>query len=278
VGVPVDEEGLRVDLLERSLSRYRPRLIYTIPTFHNPTGVTMSQRRRESLLALARQHHVPILEDGVCSELRYDGIPLPSLKALGRQGQVVYLNSFSKILLPGIRIGYVVASGHIRERLVAAKQSADLFTSSLMQRALVEYLGAGHLDHHLARVRRIYTARRDAMLAGLARHMPASAHWSTPQGGLCLWVTLSGDVSTVQLYLTATGHGVAFAVGSVFFPSEGDGPPGWPSRCFRLNFAAHGPEIIEEGLRRLGKALREEVAVGSSCGSRTEESPAVAMG
>jgi len=160
VGVPVDGEGLQVDLLERLLSRHRPRLIYTIPTFHNPTGGTMSQRRRERLLELARQYRVPILEDGVCSELRYDGTPLPPLRALDRRGQVVYLNSFSKILLPGIRMGYVVASGRIRERLVAAKQSADLFTSSLMQRALAEYLTTGHLDDHLARVLRIYRARR----------------------------------------------------------------------------------------------------------------------
>ena len=268
VGVPVDEEGMRVDLLERLLARHRPRLIYTIPTFQNPTGVTMSQCRRERLLELARQHRVLILEDGVSSELRYDGTPLPPLRALDRQGNVVYLNSFSKILLPGIRLGYMVASGRIRERLVVAKQSADLFTSSLMQRSLVEYLVTAHLDHHLARVRRVYKARRDAMLEGLARHMPAHAHWSIPQGGLCLWVTLSRDMSTVQLYLTAIGCGVAFAVGSVFFPPEGDGANGWPSRCLRLNFAAHPPELIEEGLRRLGKAIREEMAKGSISANR----------
>jgi DNA-binding transcriptional MocR family regulator len=278
IGVPVDEEGLRVDLLERVLSRHRPGLIYTIPTFHNPTGVTMSPHRREGLLALARRYHVLILEDAVCSELRYDGTPLPSLKALDRQGHVVYLNSFSKILLPGIRMGYVVASGRIRERLVAAKQSADLFTSSLMQRALAEYLTTGHLDAHLARVRQIYKARRDAMLEGLARYMPADARWSTPHGGLCLWVTLSSDMSTVQLYLTAIGYGVAFAVGSVFFPPEGDGANGQASHCFRLNFAAHRPELIEEGLRRLGKALREEMGMGSACANRVREAAALVTG
>ena len=197
MGVPLDEEGVRIDLLERALSRHHPQLIYTIPTFHNPTGITMSERRRERLLALAGQYHVPILEDGVGSELRYEGTAPLSLRALDRRGRVVYLNSFSKILLPGIRLGYVLASGRIQERLVAAKQSADLFTSSLLQRALAEYLGAGHLDHHLVRVRQIYRTRRDAMLEGLARHMPAGAHWSTPQGGLCLWVRLSSGVSTV---------------------------------------------------------------------------------
>ena len=278
VGVPVDEEGMQVDLLEELISCHRPRLIYTIPTFHNPTGVTMSQRRRERLLALARQHHVLILEDGVCSELRYNGTPLLPLKALDRGGHVVYLNSFSKILLPGIRVGYMVASGRIRERLVAAKQSADLFTSSLVQRALTEYLVAGHLDYHLARVRQVYKARRDAMLEGLAHHLPADAHWNTPQGGLCLWITLSSDVSTVQLYLTAVGYGVAFAVGSVFFPSEGDRPDRRPSHSFRLNFAAHRPKLIEEGLRRLEKALREEMAESSACANRAGEAAAVVTG
>jgi len=284
MGVPVDEEGMRVDILERLISRHRPRLIYTIPTFHNPTGVTMSQGRRERLLALARQHHVFILEDGVCSELRYSGTPLPALKALDRQGHVVYLNSFSKILLPGIRVGYVVASGRILERLVAAKQSADLFTSSLMQRALAEYLAAARLEHHLTHVCQVYKARRDAMLEGLARHLPADAHWSTPQGGLCLWVNLSSDVSAVQLYLTAIGYGVAFAVGSVFFPPEGDRPPDAdgpdrrPSRSFRLNFAAHRPELIELGLRRVAKALREEMAKRSVCTNRAGEAAAVVTG
>jgi len=259
LGVPVDQEGMQVDHLERLIASHRPRLIYTIPAFHNPTGVTMSRGRREKLLALAQQYHVYILEDGVCSELRYSETALPALKALDQRGQVVYVNSFSKILLPGIRVGYVVASGHIRERLEAAKQSADLFTSSLMQRALSEYLAAGHLDHHLARARQVYRGRRDAMVDSLARHLPADAHWSTPQGGLCLWVALADDISTVQLYLTAVGYGVAFAVGSVFFPPGGDAPEAKPSHCFRLNFAAHPPEVIEEGLRRLGKAVQEEM-------------------
>lgn len=172
----------------------------------------------------------------------------------------------------------MVASGRIWERLVAAKQSADLFTSSLMQRALAEYLTAGHLDHHLARVCAVYEARRDATLEGLARHMPADAHWNTPQGGLCLWVTLSSRISTVQLYLTAIAYGVAFAVGSVFFPPEGNEAQVRPSRCLRLNFAAHRPELIEEGLRRLGKALREEMARGSTCTGRVGEAAALGTG
>jgi len=278
IGVPMDDEGMRMDLLGEALARYHPRLIYTIPTFHNPTGATMSQRRRERLLDLAHQHNVYVLEDGVCSELGYEGASPPSLKALDRNGQVVYLNSFSKILLPGIRVGYMIVPTRLRERLATAKQSADLFTSSLMQRALVEYLAAGHLDSHLAQLRRIYKARRDVMLESLARHMPDDAHWNIPRGGLCVWVTLDSGISAVQLYLTAIGHGVAFAVGSVFFPAEGCGDDSGAVHCLRLNFAAHSPERIEEGLRRLGKALREEITEERACTRRVGEAAVMTSG
>jgi 2-aminoadipate transaminase len=137
------------------------------------------------------------------------------------------------------------------------KQSADLFTSSLMQRALAEYLVYGHLDAHLGTVRRVYRERRDAMLSGLARYLPREAQWTIPQGGLCLWLTLPTSISAAQLYLCAIEHGVAFAVGSVFFPQHPD------RSSLRLNFAAHSPAEIDEGLRRLGRALREYMS-GSS--------------
>jgi 2-aminoadipate transaminase len=219
--------------------------------------VTLSAARRRRLLDLARQFEFLILEDGVCSELHYQGRPMPSLFALDGGEHVVLVNSFSKFLLPGIRVGYLVAPRRIGERLVTAKQSADLFTSSLMQRALAAYLTRGHLEAHLETIRRIYGERRNAMLAGLARHLPKGAHWTSPQGGLCLWLTLPESISSAQLYLTAIDHGVAFAVGSVFFPQK----PAQSS--LRLNFAAHSPDQIDEGLRRLGKAVREELR-GSS--------------
>ncbi|MGD2144157.1 MAG: PLP-dependent aminotransferase family protein, partial [Anaerolineae bacterium] len=186
-------------------------------------------------------------------ELRYEGSSDPPLRALDKLGHVLYVNSFSKLLLPGIRVGYVTALAGLRDRLVTIKQAADLFTSSLMQRALTDYLESGHLDAHLATVHRVYRERRDAMLAGLARYMPAEARWTNPDGGLCLWLTLPPSVSAAQLYLTAIDRGVAFAVGSVFFPED----PA-PS-ALRLNFAAHPTARIEEGLRRLGRAVREHV-------------------
>jgi DNA-binding transcriptional MocR family regulator len=266
-GVPVDAEGMQVEVLQDLISRRRPKLIYTIPAFHNPTGVTLSSGRRHQLLDLAQRHDLLILEDGVCSELRYEGRPVPSLGAMDGGEHVVYVNSFSKFLLPGIRIGYLVAPRRLRERLVTMKQSADLFTSSLMQRALAEYLEFGHLGAHLETIRCVYQERRDAMLAGLARHLPRGSHWTIPQGGLCLWLTLPASISAARLYLSAIDHGVAFAVGSVFYPQD----PGRSS--LRLNFAAHSPAQIDEGLRRLGKAVREQlrgVSVASNAEARAK--------
>lgn len=288
MGVPVDEGGLRVDILEELIPSRRPRLIYTIPEFHNPTGVTLTLERRRRLLQLASRYDVPILEDSVCSELRYEGSSIPPLKALeggegahrrrraslsegqvgpearqaslgGRQASmegrqaVMHLNSFSKFLLPGIRVGYMVLPGQFRERMIRGKQASDLFTCSLMQRALARYLASGRLGPHLEKVRSAYRDRRDAMLAGLARHMPQGTEWTRPDGGLCLWVTLPELLYAGQLYLTAIEHGVAFALGSVFFPHDAG------HSSLRLNFAAHPPAVIDEGLRRLGRAVREQL-------------------
>ncbi len=252
IGVPVDGEGLRVDVLEEVLSSCDPSFIYTIPAFHNPTGVTLSLERRHRLLHLAQRYDLAVLEDGICSELRYEGSSVPSLRALDGGDRVVYVNSFSKFLLPGIRVGYMVVPKRLRERFIQGKQATDLFTSSLMQRALACYLESGHLETHLNTVRGVYRRRRDAMLEGLAGVMPKETHWHRPQGGLCLWVTLPPSISAGQLYVSAIDHGVAFAVGSVFFPQEGG------RSSLRLNFAAHRVEVIDEGLRRLGRAVREQ--------------------
>jgi DNA-binding transcriptional MocR family regulator len=268
IGVPVDEKGLRVDLLDDLMSAHDPRFIYTIPGFHNPTGVTLALERRWELLRLARRHDVPVLEDGVCSELRYEGASIPSLRALDGGEQVIYVNSFSKFLLPGMRVGYAVAPQRLRERLIRGKRAADLLTGPLMQRALARYLESGRLAAHLETLRRVYGERRDAMLAALARRMPEGTRWTRAEGGLCLWVTLPEHVPAGQLYVTAIEHGVAFAVGSVFFPPGGSKaspgstqPPGASS--LRLNFAAHPPGQIDEGLRRLGRAVRERLGDGT---------------
>ncbi len=254
IGVPVDIEGLQVAWLDRIVRQNQARLIYTIPTFHNPTGVTLSLERRRALVELARKHDLLILEDATCNELGYEGETLPSLRALDPDGHVVYVGSFSKTFLPGLRVGYLVASGHIFRRLLSAKQTDDLHTSPLLQLALACYLNSGQLREHICQMRQVYRERRDAMLEGLARYLPERTRWTTPQGGLCLWVTLDPPLPMTPLYLKAIEHGVAFALGTVFFP---DGQPG---ACFRLNFSAHPPETIAVGLRRLGKAIRSLTA------------------
>lgn len=254
IGVPVDEGGMRVEMVENVILQHHPRLIYIMPTFHNPTGVCMANDRRRRLLSLAQRYGVTIVEDATYSELRYNGREQPALKALDGRGSVIYMGSFSKILLPGIRVGYLVAPSGLYERLISAKQTADLHTSSLLQRALDRYLRDGQLGPHLKRVCRVYRGRREAMVESLARHLPAGVHWSSPAGGFHLWLTLPTNTSVTELYLEAIKHGVAFAIGSVFFPDRRG------RNHLRLNFAIHPPPVIEEGICRLGKALKERVA------------------
>ncbi|MCP4534190.1 MAG: PLP-dependent aminotransferase family protein, partial [Delftia sp.] len=201
VGVPTDDEGLRVDLLEHLLKHHRPRLIYAIPTFHNPTGATLSGSRRRTLLALAERYGVPIVEDDYVSDLRYDGPREPSLRALDRAGNVIHVSTFSKTLMPGPRVGFVLARGPLLERLVALKRRTDLGTSGLIQRALEVYVGEGRWRAHTRRVSRVYRQRRDAMLAAMERCFPPQAEWTPPKGGFFVWVRLPAGVSITDLYL-----------------------------------------------------------------------------
>ncbi len=269
VGIPLDEAGMRVEMVENVILQHRPRLIYTMPTFHNPTAVSFTRERRSQLLTVAQRYGITVVEDALYNELRYDGKEQPALRAMDES--VVYVGSFSKILLPGIRVGYLVAPHGLYDRLVSAKQTADLYTSSLSQRALDWYLRDGRLKPHLKRVCRTYCQRREAMMDSLTRHLPAGVHWSNPDGGFYLWVTLPPTVSAVELYLEAIKYGVGFAIGSVFFPDRRG------HNHLRLNFAVNPPPVIEEGVRRLGKALKESLARrGEKCTtSHREPTPAL---
>jgi GntR family transcriptional regulator/MocR family aminotransferase len=251
LGLPTDDEGLRVDLLEHLLKHHRPRLIYTMPTFHNPTGATLSGRRRRELLALAERYGLPVIEDNYVGDLRYDGPREPSLMALDHAGNVIHIGTFSKAIMPGPRVGFVLARGPLLEQLVALKRQTDLGTSGLIQRALEVYIGEGRWRAHTRRVSRVYRRRRDAMVAAMACHFPPEAEWTTPKGGFFIWVRLPPWVSISELYLAAIKHKVAFAPGSLFFP----GTPAYPA--FRLSFSQGPPERIAEGIERLGQALRE---------------------
>lgn len=248
LGVPVDAQGMQVEQAEDLLRTARPRLIYVVPTFHNPTGTCMSGQRRRRLIALADRYDVPILEDDFAAELRYDGRAQPALKALDPGGRVIYVSTFSKVLMPGIRVGLLVAEGPVYERILAYKQTQDLATCNLVQRALDAYITLGRYQAHLRRVCRQYRRRRDAMLEALGRYMPAGTRWQTPQGGLFLWLQLPGGLSADELHARAGEEGVSFAPGSLFFPGKR------PRSYLRLNLVTNPVERLVEGIRRLGKA------------------------
>ncbi len=248
-GIPVDAQGMVVSELEAALQTVRPRLIYTIPTFHNPTGTCMIAQRRRQLIDLADRFNIPILEDDFSGDLRYEGRAQPALKALDPGGRVIYTSTFSKVLLPALRVGFLVASGPVFDRLLALKRTNDLTTSNFMQRALEAYITVGRYQSHLRRACRIYRQRRDAMLSALEKYMPSDISWEIPQGGLFLWVRLSEDCSADELIPLAGEEGMTFAPGSFFFPGQR------VKNFMRLNFAMNSPERNVEAIRRLGRAL-----------------------
>lgn len=249
ISVPVDSQGMRVDLLEKQLQQHHPKLVYTIPNFHNPTGTCLSGTRRHELIILSDRYNVPILEDDFVGDLRYEGRAQPALKALDPGGRVIHVSTFSKMLMPGLRVGFLVADGPIYDGLVKFKRVNDLATSSLIQRALHDYVTVGRYQAHLRRSSQIFRKRRDAMLAALQRFLPGRLQFETPQGGLFLWMKLPDGFSAGELLPIAIRQGIDFMPGSGFFLNPAEGA-GW----LRLNFVVQDERKIEEGIRRLGKA------------------------
>lgn len=250
VGIPVDQHGMQVEQLEKLLQQFHPKLIYTMPNFQNPTGASLSSQRRQRLISLADRYNVPILEDDFVGDLRYEGRTQPTLKALDPGGRVIYTSTFSKMLLPGLRVGFIVTTGPVYEELVNLKQIHDLGTSSLIQRALEIYVTIGRYQKHLERSCRVYRKRRNTMLRAIKLHLSSKINLSPPQGGLFIWLSLADNLSVEKLLPLAYEEGVSFAPGNIFFPDNLKS-----TSCLRLNFAAHAPEEIEEGIKRLGKAL-----------------------
>ncbi len=253
IGVPMDNDGLRVDLLETILARHRPRLIYTLPTYHNPTGIVLSLERRRRLLLLARRYQVPILEDDPYGEMSYAGKQQP-LKALDTTGQVLYLSTCSKILAPGLRVAWLAAAEPMIERLSLHKQVFDLNTNALGQWAVSELLQRNLLDGHLEMLRQRYRQKRDIMLAAISTHWPEGVRVNTPQGGFHLWCRLPGDLRARSLLREAASEQVAFIIGEPFHVDGGG------QQHFRLSFAYPEEGHIEEGIRRIGDARRRLMA------------------
>jgi GntR family transcriptional regulator/MocR family aminotransferase len=249
--VPVTPAGLSVPHLERLLERQTPKLLYCQPSAHNPTGLTMALGVRQRLLEVAARHRVPILEDGFDGTLFFgERLPGP-LKAMDPAGLVVYVGTFSKILFPGLRLGWIVAPAALIERLELAKQLADIHTSPLLQAAVYHFCERRLLDRHQARARREYARRRAALLDALGRLMPPGVTWTATEGGFSLLLTLPEGIETAALLPRAQARGVTFTPGEAFFVAGGG------ERALRLSFSAVAPGQIEEGTRRLAEAIRE---------------------
>lgn len=249
VGVPVDEEGLVVATLANILERLpkRPKFLYTIPTYQNPMGVTMSVARRRALLDVAAAWDLVIVEDDPYGDLSFDGPPVPTLKAL--DPEVIFLGTFSKILAPGLRVGWIASSPQFGEAFFNVKEGTDIHNERIMTRA-VFHAAEGFLDDHVATSREIYRDRRDAMLRGLVEFMPAGVHWTRPEGGFFLWVTLPEGYDSDAMLPAATDRGIIFLPSSWFYPDRS-----W-RRSMRLNFSSQPEERIEEAMRILGETVR----------------------
>jgi len=258
IGIPVDDDGMRTDILETTLQRLRPKLIYCLPTFQNPSGALLSLERRRRLLELAYRHQVPIIEDDPYSLLRYDGDALPSLKALDERGHVLYLSTFSKVLFPGMRLGYLVAPRPVVRQLVLAKQAIDLHSNTLGQYVLDRFISDGSLEPYLATLRSAYARRRDTMAAALQAGCPEGMSFSTPAGGFYFWCRLPDGVEQARLLALAASHRVSFLPGWSCFASE-------PEQTYvRLNFSAAAVDQISEGVNRLLDAVQQASQRGGS--------------
>ena len=247
-----DEAGPRVDAFERLLERHGPKLLYCQPSAHNPTGLTLRPETGRRLLAAAARHQVPVVEDGFDGSLDYGARPARPLKALDAHGLVVYIGTFSKVLFPGLRLGWLVAAPALIERLQGAKQLADLHTSALIQAAAHRFCERRLLDRHAARIRAEYGRRRTLLLDALRRRMPEGVTWTEPAGGFSLLVTLPAGLDAAALLPRALARGVAYTPGAAFFV-DGAG-----ERTLRLSFSSVAPGRIGEGVRRLAETIRAE--------------------
>jgi 2-aminoadipate transaminase len=258
--VAMDADGMRVDELEALLDRLeadgrRPKFVYTVPSFQNPAGVTLSLERRRRLVSIAHERELLVLEDNPYSLLRYEGEPVPTLQSLDGGNFVVYLGTFSKILSAGIRLGWAVAPAPIIDKMNLGKQGVDLCSSSMTQLFVAEYFADGRWTDYVGSLRDLYRRRRDAMLDALAEHFPREAEWTYPQGGMFLWATLPDYIDTTDLLARALGEKVAFVPGRAAYV---DGRGG---SSMRLNFSGSGEDDIREGIRRIGKVVREQVGL-----------------
>ncbi len=258
VSIPLDESGLVVSELELRLKELaaegvRPKFLYTVPNFHNPAGVTLSLERRQRLIELSHAHQLLLIEDNPYGRLRFEGDYLPSLRELDEN--VVYLSTFSKILSPGIRLGWLVAPHPILEKVIFAKQAADLCSPTFTQRIVDEFFNQNDLEEYIAQLVKTYRGRRDAMLEALDEFFPDEAEWMRPEGGFFVWVKLPEFIDTTEMLADAISQKVAFIPGRAFF-ADGRG-----ADFMRLAFCFPSEKEIHEGVRRLSDVVKDQITL-----------------
>lgn len=252
-GIPCQEDGMDMDALEEALSSCKNvKLIYTIPTFQNPSGITMSLQKRKKLLELAKQHGVMIIEDNPYGNLRFDGEPIPTVKSLDQENTVVYTSTFSKTLSPGLRVGYCIGSLELMDKLDVCKQVNDVHTGVLNQMMVAEFFKQHDFDSHVKHMAEVYRHRCHKMLDALKRELPDFCSWTKPQGGLFIWCTIHKDVDTMPLSRKAIEQKVAFVPGCTFMADMDQ-----PCSSFRLNYSTMDDERIDKGIAILGNVLKQ---------------------
>lgn len=259
VTVDTDEDGMLTDQLEQLVAT-NIKFMYVQPNFQNPMGVTLSHTRRKQIVEIANRHGVPIVEDDPYGKLLFEGEPIPPLCVIDEEyhsnqdgcysGNVIYTSTLSKILAPGLRIGWVIAPPQVNKKMVQAKQGADLQSSTFDQYVAYELVKDEWLNEHIELIKKVYKERRDAMLNAFEKYMPEGTTWTKPAGGLFLWLRLPDGCDTVKLFPMAVEEKVAYVPGEPFYPNGG------PTNTMRMNFSASKPEVIDEGVRRLANIVR----------------------
>lgn len=258
IGIELDDQGMRSDLLERMIKELqgkgqKPKFIYVIPDFQNPTGICMPEKRRLEIIEIARRYNVLIVEDSPYREVRFSGVPQRTMYELDGTGQVILLGTMSKIFVPGFRLGWIVAHEDVIDKLVVAKQNTDLCTSSFVQKIAARYFDKGFFEPNLAKTNAMYKEKRDAMVEAFHKFMPKGVKWTEPEGGLFLFVTLPEYIDAEDLFKVAIEENVAFVPGTVFY-CNGQG-----KNTLRINFSYMSKEMNIEGSQRLANAIKRMI-------------------
>jgi len=257
--IPMNDEGIDIDSLRRNLKRLHrtgitPKFLYAVATFQNPSGESISLEHRKELIEIASEYDFLIIEDDPYGELVFEGDSIPSIKSLDTKGRVIYIGTFSKVLAPGFRLAWVIASEEIINKFALTKQCSDLCSNMFVQYVAYEYIKGGYLDTQIQHIKQLYRHKRDVMIKALEDYFPKGAKWTVPGGGMFLWVTLPKNVNTRLMFKRAVAKKVAYVVGDAFYPDSSN------YNSMRLNFSYSDDNVIIEGIKRLAEVIKEEMA------------------